>query len=109
MQDGYSEEEIFSGSAVKLKTSVIDIPVSGDLDADGDPDEVLLLGQDPGGSATFYYIAAALYRKGKYHGTNGILLGDRIIFQNGVISNGTIIVSFKKTAANGSHGYRTIS
>ena len=65
---------------------VIDRTVPGDLDADGDMDEVLLLGHDPGGSGTLYYIAAPLNREGKYRGTNSILLGDRIIFQNLVIN-----------------------
>ena len=36
---------------------------------------------DPGGSGTFYYIAAAINHNGSYKGTAGYLLGDRIIAQ----------------------------
>lgn len=53
-------------------------PVRGDLDGDGMADAALLLVQTTGGSGTFYYLAAALYRDGLFYGTRAIFVGDRI-------------------------------
>jgi hypothetical protein len=38
----------------------------------------LLITHDPGGSGTFYYVAAAINVNKRYQGTNAVLLGDRI-------------------------------
>jgi hypothetical protein len=48
------------------------------MDDDGDTDAAVLLTHDPGGSATFYYVAAVINENGRYQGTNAVLLGDRI-------------------------------
>lgn len=50
----------------------------GDLDGDGLEDLALLLVNEPGGSGTFYYVAAALMQAKGYRGTNTLFLGDRI-------------------------------
>jgi hypothetical protein len=75
---GYCELPAAPGSAMKSRTAVWGQPVYGDMDDDGDTDAALLFTHDPGGSATFYYIAAAINVNGSYQGTNAILLGDRI-------------------------------
>ncbi len=54
-------------------------PAQADLNHDGQKDAALLLIQNPGGSGTFYYVAAALYAKNYYTGTNAVYLGDRIL------------------------------
>ena len=89
---GRAEAEVAPGSATKIKTSVFGKPVYGDLDGDGDEDAALFLVQDPGGSGTFYYVAAALKAGDKYRGTKAVLLGDRIVPQTLEIRNGVIIV-----------------
>jgi hypothetical protein len=86
---------IAADSATRIRTFIIGTPVDLDLDYDGDLDAVLLLGHDPGGSGTFYYVAAALNREGLYQGTNGVLLGDRIKPQGITIKNGFITASYK--------------
>ncbi|MBW1864721.1 MAG: hypothetical protein JRI64_03570 [Deltaproteobacteria bacterium] len=56
--DGRSETEAVPGSATKVITSVFGKPVYGNIDGEGDVDAVLILTYDPGGSGTFYYVAA---------------------------------------------------
>ena len=69
------------GSATMIKATAFGQPLFGDLDHDGDEDAVVVILYDPGGSGTFYYIAAAINHNGSYKGTAGYLLGDRIIAQ----------------------------
>ena len=69
------------GSATRIMATVFGRPLFGDLDHDGDEDAVVVIVYDPGGSGTFYYIAAAINQNGGYKGTAGYLLGDRIIAQ----------------------------
>ena len=67
------------GSAAMITAAVFGRPLFGDLDHDGDEDAVVVIVYEPGGSGTFYYIAAAINQNGRYTGTAGHLLGDRII------------------------------
>jgi hypothetical protein len=92
--DGRHETEAAPGSAAKIKTKVFGEPAKGDLDGDGDEDAALFIQQAPGGSGIFYYVAAALDRKGTYRGTNGVLLGDRIAPQTIQIRNGVVVANY---------------
>ena len=69
-------------------------PVYGDMDGDGDKDAALLLTRDSGGSGTFYYVAAAINVKGRYQGTNAVLLGDRIAPMDIGIRSGAVVVNY---------------
>ena len=91
---GRGEVKSAPGSATKLRTSVWGRPVYGDLDGDGVDDAALFLVQQPGGSGTFYYVAAALNVNGSYRGTNAVLLGDRIAPQNVAIRNGLVVANY---------------
>jgi hypothetical protein len=82
------------GSATKIGTAVLGQPVYGDMDDDGDKDAALLLTHDPGGSGTFYYVVAALNVNDRYHGTNAVLLGDRIAPKDIGVRNGAVVVHF---------------
>ena len=88
------ESQSGPGSATKIRTSVFGKPAYGDLDGDGDDDAAVLLVQEPGGTGTFYYVAAALNVNGLYRGTNAILLGDRIAPQNVAIRNGLVVANY---------------
>ncbi len=74
--NGNYEKVAAPGSTTKIKATIISDPVYGILNREGDA--ALLLSYDPGGSGTFYYISVALNIKGRYQGTNAVLLGDRI-------------------------------
>jgi hypothetical protein len=92
--DGRSETEAIPGSATKVITSVFGKPVYGNIDGEGSTDAALILTHDPGGSGTFYYVAAALNANGSYIGTRAILLGDRVTLQNISVRNGLIIADY---------------
>jgi hypothetical protein len=74
--------------------------VHGDLDGDGTDDAALILVHQPGGSGTFYYVAAALAADGIYRGTNAVLLGDRIAPQPLLIRNGVINANYADRGAD---------
>lgn len=94
LRDGRHEAEIAPGSAAKAVTSVFGAPAFGDLDGDGDEDAVLLLVHDPGGSGTFYYMAASINDNGRSRGTEAVFLGDRISPQRIGIRNGVVVVDY---------------
>jgi hypothetical protein len=92
--DGRSETESAPGSAIKVITSVFGKPVYGNIDGGSGADAALILTYNPGGSGTFYYVAAALNVNGFYLGTRAILLGDRVAPQNVSVSNGVIVANY---------------
>jgi len=92
--NGRHEVEAAPGSATKIITSAFGKPVYSDLNGDRAEDAALLLVHAPGGSGTFYYVAAALNMNGAYRGTNGVLLGDRIAPQTIVIRNGVVMANY---------------
>lgn len=92
--NGKAETEAAPGSATKIITMIFGEPIRGDLNGDGKTDAALMLMQNPGGSGTFYYIAAALNTDTGARGTNAILLGDRVAPQNVEIKNGQVIANY---------------
>jgi hypothetical protein len=94
LTDGRCETPAAPGSAMKTTTVVWGQPVFGDLNADGDQDAILVLVYNPGGSGTFYYVAAAINVNGRYLGTRAIRLGDRIAPMDIGIRNGMAEVRY---------------
>jgi len=92
--NGQAEAEAAPGSATKIKTSVFGQPVFGDLNEDGNKDAALFLMHKPGGSGTFYYVAAALNANGTFRGTNAVLLGDRVAPQTIEVRNAVVIAKY---------------
>ncbi len=82
------------GSAVRTTTKILGRPVRGDLNGDSKTDAAIVLMEDPGGSGTFYYVAAAVNVNGQAEGTNAILLGDRIALLAVRIVSRQIIVTY---------------
>lgn len=82
------------GSATMIEASIFGRPVEGDLDNDGDDDALVVIVYDSGGSGTFYYLAAAINQNGRYRGSRGYLLGDRILVQLIKISRGGVLVRY---------------
>ena len=76
--NGRAEREAAPGSATKITTTLADLRATGDVDGDGRPDTVVVLIHQPGGSGTFYYVAALLNVAGGVAATPAVLLGDRV-------------------------------
>jgi hypothetical protein len=92
--DGSRKVAAAHGSVTKARTAALGQPVNVDMDGDGDKDAALLFTHDPGGSGTFYYVAAAINVNGRYQATNTILLGDRIAPLDITIGRGTVVVKY---------------
>ncbi|MCP4256771.1 MAG: hypothetical protein GY774_04490 [Planctomycetes bacterium] len=92
--NGKAEAEAAPGSAIKVKTSVFGQAVFGDINGDGNKDAALFLVHQPGGSGTFYYVAAALNTNSGFRGTNAVLLGDRIAPQTIEIRDSIVIANY---------------
>jgi len=69
-----------------------DLIVMGDLDGDGVTDAVVLLISTPGGSGTFYDLAAVVNYKGIPKNIDTVPLGDRVKVKAISIQSGTIKV-----------------
>lgn len=78
MKNGLATVAQAPGSAAANTLRVVGDPVTGDVNADGKPDDALLLQNDPGGSGTFYYAVVAVNEGNGYHASNALPLGDRI-------------------------------
>jgi len=91
---GRAEVQAAPGSAIKITTAIFGEPVFGDLDGDGRDDAALFLMHNPGGSGTFFYVAAAIAKTGGYQGTNAVLLGDRVAPRAIYIRNKVIVADY---------------
>ncbi|MFA6354458.1 MAG: hypothetical protein WCX12_02120 [Candidatus Paceibacterota bacterium] len=94
LTNGKSEVSAAPGSATEITTTIFGEPVTGDLNSDGKPDAAIILVDNPGGTGTFYFVAAAINTHKGAQGTNAVLLGDRIAPQNIQIKNGQIIANY---------------
>lgn len=100
LTNGRSEMPIEEGSATVIATEIFGEPIYGDIDGDGDEDAGVLIKQEPGGTGTFYYVAATINEDGSYEGTNALLLGDRVAPQNVQISGGGVIANYADRGAD---------
>jgi len=98
--NGRAEREASPGSPTKVTTTLADQRVSGDVDGDGRPDTVVVLIYQPGGSGTFFYVAALLNAIGGVTTTPAVVLGDRIKVTGVKLDGRTIMVDvLDRTAA----------
>lgn len=93
-------EEAISDSSSKMVTSYFGNEVVGDFNHDGLADVAFLITQTTGGSGTFYYLTVALGTAQGYHGTNAVLLGDRIAPQTTEWRDGAIVANFADRKPN---------
>ncbi len=83
-----------AGQAPEITAKLFGTPTVGDLDKDGDMDAAVMLQVNPGGTGTFYYVAAAINVGSGYMGTNAIFIGDRIAPQTVEIRDGLLIANY---------------
>jgi hypothetical protein len=100
LRGGTNDEPAAPGSAARNSTTVWGAPTTADLDGDGDSDAVLILVNDPGGSGTFFYVAAAEKAADVYRGSEARLLGDRIEPQNVTFAAGVVTVDYAERRAD---------
>ena len=86
LADGLAEADVSPGTASRIVTRYFGNELKTDLNDDGREYVVFLLTQQRGGSGTFFYAVAALNTETGYLGSDGYLLGDRIVPQTTVVS-----------------------
>jgi len=91
--NGFSEMPAAPESSTTITTEVWGTPEYADLNGDGKDDAALILIHSTGGSGTFYYVVAAIWREDGYQGTSAVFLGDRIEVRNIAINNNRITVA----------------
>jgi hypothetical protein len=87
--------EILPGTSQRMETRIFGEPLYGDLDSDGKYDDAAFFAvQETGGTGIFFYILAAINHEGKYIGSKGVFLGDRIAPQGIRIVDGILEVNY---------------
>jgi len=96
LTDGKFEEPIAPNSATKLVIALHPVSAMGDLNGDGAEDAAVVLVANPGGSGTFYHLAAVLNQGGTPKHVASVLLGDRVKLESVSIAAGEITVKMTK-------------
>jgi heat shock protein HslJ len=91
LTDGEYRKPIVEGSATELLIRLMDVAF-GDLDGDGVSDAAVVLVTDPGGSGTFYELAAVVNQDGNPEHVATISLGDRAQIEALSVKAGQIVV-----------------
>jgi heat shock protein HslJ len=91
LTDGEYRKPIVEGSATELVIRLMDVAL-GDLDGDGVSDAAVVLVTDPGGSGTFFELAAVVNQDGNPEHVTSVSLGDRMQIEALSIEAGQIIV-----------------
>jgi heat shock protein HslJ len=91
LTDGEYSESIVPGAATKIVVILSDRMAFG-YTSDGKPLAAAILITDPGGSGTFYYLAAVLEQDGEPINVASTLLGDRAKIRSLAIVDGQIVL-----------------
>lgn len=91
LTDGTYKEKVTPNSPTELVIKLDQVAV-GDLNGDGAPDAAVVLIAQPGGSGTFYDLAAVLNQNGTPKHVASALLGDRIKINSITVQAGEIVV-----------------
>ena len=92
LANGRAERDAAPGSATKTVTTLTDKRASGDVDGDGRPDTIVVLIHQPGGTGSFYYLAALLNTPSGTTVTPAVLLGDRVVVNAVRLDARTVVV-----------------
>ncbi len=91
LQDGVYREKYTPDSATEIVISLADVYTFGDLNGDGVEDALTILVAYPGGSGTFFYLAAVLNRAGTPYPVATAFLGDRVLLQSVTLKAGQTV------------------
>ena len=92
LTDGKYQEEYQPGAATKLIIGLHPAYAIGDLNGDGVDDAAVILVANPGGSGTFYHLAAVVNENGTPEHVASQSLGDRIQVKSISIRSGEIVL-----------------
>jgi len=92
LNDGIYQEKIAPDSATELVIKLSDRIAFGDLNGDGAEDAAVILVSNPGGSGTFYELAAVINSNGNPQHAASVFLGDRVKVEGVSIKSGKIMV-----------------
>ena len=92
--DGVYREKYMPDSATEMVISLADMHTFGDLNGDGVDDVVVIVVSYPGGSGTFFDLAAVLNQDGTPNPVAYAFLGDRVIIRSLTIEAGQIGIEF---------------
>jgi hypothetical protein len=90
--DGESREQAAPGSATEVVVT-FQRSATGDLNRDGAKDAAVVLVVSPGGSGTFYKLAAVISDGGGLRHVGSVLLGDRVRINDVTIEGREIVVA----------------
>lgn len=90
--DGVYREKYLPDSATEMIIRLSHLIVHGDLNADGAADAAAVLVADPGGSGTFYYLAAVLNQNGTPKPVASQFLGDRVFIRSFKVEDGNVVI-----------------
>lgn len=65
-----------------------------DIDGDSKEDSAFLVTSNNSGTGIFYYLVVSIKKDDQYIGTNGVLIGDRILPKTTEFKNGEIVVNY---------------
>lgn len=92
LTDGTYREKYQPGAATELVISLYPKYALGDLNGDGIDDAAVILVANPGGSGTFYDLAAVINQNGTPTNVASQLLGDRVQIKSISIKSGEIVL-----------------
>jgi hypothetical protein len=90
--DGAYRKKYTPDSASEQVIQLTDQVVFGDLDAKDGQDAAVILMEEPGGSGTFYYLAAVINQNGNPRNVATAFIGDRVKINTLSIEGNQIIV-----------------
>lgn len=102
LADGIYREKYMPDSATEMVIQISYIRAYGDLNGDGTDDVVVVIVANPGGSGTFYYLAAVINENGRPNPVASIFLGDRVFIRSLKIEDGQTVIELDITGPNDS-------
>ncbi|MGD2176639.1 MAG: polysaccharide deacetylase family protein [Anaerolineae bacterium] len=90
LEDGEYRERYMPDSASEMVINLAPYRLFGELNGDGIEDAAVILIAAPGGSGTFYYLAAVLNQDGQPRPLGSQFLGDRVFIRGLSIDEGLI-------------------